>query len=86
MTTAIPPEYAPFVQQLVAERRFLNEQEVLAEGLRLLQAREEVRREVEKGLRQLDEGLGIPAEDVYAKIDARICDKERRLRTESAPD
>jgi Arc/MetJ-type ribon-helix-helix transcriptional regulator len=41
-TTAvdIPADLAPFVERLIAERRFLTESDVLAEGLRLLQSQE----------------------------------------------
>ena len=43
MSTEIPNDYVPFVQRMVAARRFLSEADVLAEGLRLLQAREFLR-------------------------------------------
>ncbi|MFN5756479.1 MAG: hypothetical protein ACK52C_05985 [Planctomycetia bacterium] len=36
MTVDIPADLAPFVQRLIAERRFLTEGDGLAEGLRLL--------------------------------------------------
>lgn len=57
---------------MVAEKRFLNEEDVLAEGLRLLQARETLRTEVKKGFDQLDAGQRIPAQDVYARAEERI--------------
>jgi Arc/MetJ-type ribon-helix-helix transcriptional regulator len=72
MTTEIPAELVPFVQRLVSERRYLNAGEVLAEGLRLLQAREALREEVAKGFEQLDAGQRIPAADVYARLEKRI--------------
>ncbi|MGB6042490.1 MAG: hypothetical protein WBF93_04955 [Pirellulales bacterium] len=77
MTTQIPSDMAPFVQRMVSERRFLSESDVLAEGLRMLQARETLREEVAKGFAQLDAGLGIPAEQVYARADERIAEIER---------
>lgn len=76
MTTEIPAELLPFVQQMVAARRFLNETEVLAEGLRLLQARETLREEVRDGFKQLDAGAGVPADDVYQRVEQRIGDIE----------
>ncbi|MFV2066046.1 MAG: type II toxin-antitoxin system ParD family antitoxin [Pirellulales bacterium] len=72
MTTEIPSDLMPFVQRMVAEKRFLNEEDVLAEGLRMLQAREILRAEVKKGFDQLDAGLGIPAEEVYERAEERI--------------
>ena len=72
MTTEIPGDLVPFVQRLIAEKRFLNEADVLAEGLRMLQARETLREEVKKGFDQLDAGMRVPAEDVYARAEQRI--------------
>jgi len=72
MTTEIPSDLVPFVQRMVSEKRFLNESDVLAEGLRMLQARETLHAEVRKGFDQLDAGKGIPAEDVYRRAEERI--------------
>ncbi len=77
MSTELPSDLAPFVQRMLAERRFLSEDDVLAEGLRLLQARETLRDEVKKGFEQLDAGAGIPAADVYAQAEERIQQIER---------
>ena len=59
MTTEIPSDLVPFVQRMVSEKRFLNESDVLAEGLRLLQARETLHAEARKGFDQLDAGKGL---------------------------
>lgn len=72
MTTEIPSDLVPFVQRMVSEKRFLSESDVLAEGLRLLQARETLHAEVRKGFDQLDAGKGIPAETVYRRAEERI--------------
>ena len=80
MTSEIPNDLVPFVQRMVAERRFFSEVDVLAAGLRLLQVRETLRAEVNKGFEQLDAGLGIPAEDVYARAAERIQQIERGER------
>ena len=77
MTTEIPRDLLPFVERMVAAKRFLNEGDVVAEGLRLLQARETLRDEVRKGFEQLDAGLGLPAEQVYARVEQRIREIER---------
>ena len=76
MTKEIPSDLLPFVQRMVAAKRFLNEGDVVAEGLRLLQARETLREEVRKGFEQLDAGLGIPAEQVYTRVEQRIVEIE----------
>lgn len=72
MNTEIPIDLEPFVERLVAQRRFLSESDVVAEGLRLLQTRETLLDEVRKGFDQLDAGLGIPADEVYARAEQRI--------------
>jgi antitoxin ParD1/3/4 len=77
MTTEIPMDLAPFVQRMISERRYLNEGDVVAEGLRMLQARESLREEVAKGFAQLDAGQGIPAEQFYSRAEARISQIER---------
>jgi antitoxin ParD1/3/4 len=77
MSTDIPSDLAPFVQRMVAERRFLTEGDVLAEGLRLLQAQETLRQQVRKGFDQLDAGLGASADDVYSRAEQRISEIER---------
>jgi len=72
MTAEIPADLAFFVQRMVAERRFLTTDDVLAEGLRLLQSRETLRQEVRSGFEQLDAGLGVEAEDVYRRAEEKI--------------
>ncbi|MDB4766625.1 hypothetical protein OAG71_02940 [bacterium] len=72
MSTEIPSDFAPFVQRMVSEKRFLSESDVLAEGLRMLQAKESLRAEVKKGFEQLDAGQGVPASDVYRRAEERI--------------
>jgi antitoxin ParD1/3/4 len=72
MVTEIPTDLAPFVQRLVAERRFLSEGDVVAEALRLLQSREELRQQVRLGFNQLDARQVVPAEEAYARAEQRI--------------
>lgn len=72
MSTEIPSDLLPFVRRMVAAKRFLTEDDVIAEGIRLLQARETLRDEVANGFDQLDAGLGIPAAQVYDRVEQRI--------------
>jgi Arc/MetJ-type ribon-helix-helix transcriptional regulator len=65
---------------MVAAKRFLSAGDVLAEGLRLLQARETMREEVRKGFEQPDSGHGIPATQVYDRVEQRIRDIESANR------
>lgn len=82
MTAEIPLDFVPFVQRMVAQRRFVTESDVIAEGLRLLQARESLSQEVRLGFEQLDAGFGIPAEEVYARAEDRIREIESRKNAE----
>ncbi len=84
MVTEIPMDLAPFVQRLVAERRFFSESDVVAEALRLLQAREEFRQQVRLGFSQLDAGQIVPADEVYARAAQRIEQIETELNAESS--
>ncbi len=68
MTIQIPSDFGPFVRRLVDSRRFLSEEDVLAEGLRMLQARETLKIEVEKGFDELDRGLGLSIDDVFKDL------------------
>ena len=52
----IPQELQQFVQAAVRSGSFQSESEVVAEGLRLLQRREQLRRDVNEGIAQLDRG------------------------------
>jgi antitoxin ParD1/3/4 len=72
MNAEIPTDLAPFVQRMVAERRFLTESDVLAEGLRLLQARETLRQEILKGIEQLDAGLGVDGSEAFRRAEEKI--------------
>ena len=80
MSAGIPQDMESFVQRMVDGRRFLNEQDVVTEGLRMLQARETLRDEVAKGFTSLDANKGVPAEQVYAKAEKRIAEIERGER------
>jgi Arc/MetJ-type ribon-helix-helix transcriptional regulator len=76
MSTEIPADLLPFVERMVTAKRFLSEGDVLAEGLRLLQAQETLRDEVRKGFEQLDAGDGVAADVAYDRVEQRIRDIE----------
>ena len=75
MSVQIPNDFVPFVKRLIDSRRFLSEEDVLAEGLRMLYARETLKAEVEKGFDELDRGLGTSADVVLDRIKARLAEK-----------
>ena len=77
MSTGVPKDMEPFVQRMVNGRRYLSEQDVVTEGLRMLQARETLREEVAKGFASLDAGESVPAEQAYSRAEERIAAIER---------
>jgi len=72
MSVEIPSDYSPVVQRLIAEGRFRNEEEVVAEGLRLIVLREELDTDIQAGLDDLDAGNRVEASQVYAEARRRI--------------
>ena len=72
MGVEIPSDYGPLVQRLIAEGRFRDEEEVVAEGLRLIVMREKLHEDVQAGLDELDAGERVEASQVYAEARRRI--------------
>jgi len=72
MSVEIPSDYSPVVQRLIAEGKFRNEEEVVAEGLRLIVLREELDADIQAGLDDLDAGNRVEASQVYAEARRRI--------------
>ena len=72
MSTEIPSDYGVTVQKLIAAGKFQDESEVIAEGIRLVVAREQLHADIQAGIDQLDRGEGIAAEQVYAEARRRI--------------
>lgn len=72
MTIDVPQEFQSFVASLVARRRFLSEREVLLESLRLLQARESLAEEIQKGFEQIDLGQCIDGPVAIAQLRERL--------------
>jgi len=67
MTVEIPPDLQQFVHQVIDNGSFKSETEVVGQALRLLQQRqqkiEDLRREIQLGLDQLDRGEGIELDE-----------------------
>jgi putative addiction module CopG family antidote len=84
MNVAIPPDLIGFVQAQVAEGHFSSEQEMIAQGLRLLKLQSErladLRREIGIGIGALQRGEGIELDD--ASLADFFADIEREVQDE----
>jgi putative addiction module CopG family antidote len=72
MTIEIPSSYSLFVQRLIAEGRFRNEEEVVAEGLRLIVMQEKLHDDIQAGLDDLHDGNRVDGRQVYAEARRRV--------------
>ncbi len=71
MNVNIPPELSDFVQEMISRGSYRNENDLLVEGLRLLKSRELLRADVDAGVGQLEAGLGLDGEEVFARLEER---------------
>jgi antitoxin ParD1/3/4 len=80
MNVSLTPELERWVATKVEDGRYKSAIEVVREGLRLLQEREEeraarlsaLRRDIQIGVDQLDRGEGVDGEEAFARVLARI--------------
>ena len=72
MNLQLPNEINEFVKALVLQGRFESEEAAIVEGMRLLMSREELRRQVQKGVEQLDNGQWFDEEAVFNEVNAEI--------------
>lgn len=80
MNVSLTTELERFVHDKVTSGMYLSASEVVREGLRLLAERdrvknlriEELRREVQIGIDQLDNGEGIPSDQVFDELRTRV--------------
>ena len=57
---------------MIAQGKFQNEQEIVAEGIRLVIARDKLHADIQAGIDELDRGESVDADDVYAEARRRI--------------
>jgi len=80
MNVDLPSDVDEFVKELVLNGRFSSEQEAIAEGLRLLRSREQLRADVAKGFKQLDNGESVDGDDLFAELHRDIDEIEKEQR------
>lgn len=72
MPIEITPEVEQLVEGILSQGRYSSQAEVLTNALRLLSQREQLRQDLEKGMRQLAEGQRLGANEVFAELRQRI--------------
>ena len=85
MNVPLPPELEKLVKEKVKTGFYDTAAEVIREGLRLLEDRDRfyrlrlmaLRREVKKGLDQLDRGESISGEQVFQELRAKVRARRR---------
>jgi len=77
MNVDVPSELDQFLRQLIVDGVVANENEAILEGLRLLQARQQLRHDVNLGVEQLDRGERIDGDEVFERLEHRISKVER---------
>ena len=68
MQIDLPSDSSRFIEGLVASGVFRTADEAVDEGVRLLMGRQQLRAEIQQGINELNAGLGIPAENVFAEL------------------
>ena len=72
MNVNLPNAINEFVKELVSKGRFDSEEAAVEEGIRLLMSQERVRSEIEKGVKQLDDGQWFDEETVFGELAEEI--------------
>jgi len=71
MNIELPADAVQFVEGLVSSGQYKSANEAVAEGVRLLMGRQQLRADIQKGIDELDAGQGIDGEEVFAKLRER---------------
>ncbi len=71
MNIDLPPEAAQFILGLVATGEYQSPDEAIADGVLLLMNHQKLRTDIQKGIDELDQGKGVPGEQVFAELRER---------------
>lgn len=83
LNVSLTPSLEGFVRDKVTQGEYESASEVMREALRLFKRREElwqveVRRKIDAGIASLRAGQGVPAEQVWAKLEKVVSEAERQ--------
>ncbi len=71
MNINLPNDALQFVEGLVASGEYNSTNDAVVDGVRLLMSRQQLRADIQKGIDELDAGLGVFGEEVFAKLRER---------------
>jgi antitoxin ParD1/3/4 len=71
MNIQLPSDAMRFVEGLVASGEYNSANDAVVDGVRLLMGRQRLRADIQKGIDELDAGLGVDGGDVFAELRER---------------
>ena len=80
MNIQLPTEALQFIEGMVASGQYASVNEAIADGVRLLMSRQQLRAEIQKGIAELDSGMGIVGSQIFDEIRLRA----ERLKQQEA--
>lgn len=83
MIDNLSPDNAQYIDEAVSRGAYPTERQALDEAVDLLRRRDQLRADVQVGIDQADRGELIPAEEVFARLEARAKSIEKSSRNES---
>ena len=71
MNIDLPADASQFIEGLVASGEYKSAQEAVADGVRLLMSRQQLRADIQNGIDELNAGEGIEGKLVFAELRER---------------
>ena len=71
MNIDLPADAMEFVEALVASGQYSSANEAVADAVRLLMSRQQLRADIQKGIDELDAGQGMDGSVVFAELHKR---------------
>ena len=72
MNIQLPTEAYQFIEGMVASGQYASVNDAVADGIRLLMSRQQLRAEIQKGIAELDTGMGIEGSQVFDELPSRL--------------
>ena len=71
MNIQLPTEACQFIEGMVASGHYASVSDAVADGIRLLMSRQQLRSEIQQGVDELDAGMGIEGLQVFHELRLR---------------